>query len=181
MSRVAVMFGQFGIAADPVNLPRFRQRLMDKGIDTILVQHTDSQKVFDFLHGHSGFTAIVGASLGAGSAPICAGYLHPQEIDFVGGFQPSDWDPVMHPVEIKSDMDIITRAVTVPTNVREALCFRNPIAAATGGLGHATYVIPALSPTKLQVIERPDVHPGDFGQAQDIMVEKILELIEQKR
>lgn len=173
MSRVAVVFGQFGIAADPVNLPIFRDRLAKVGIETILVQHTDTQKVYDFLHGYAGECGIVGSSLGAGVAPVMAGYLRLRAVQFVGGFQPSDWDPVMHPVALhgQNPLDLITRAVIVPENVREAVCFRNPVVALTGGLGHATYILGPgnKNGTKLTVIEREDIHPGDFPPAQDTM------------
>ena len=165
--RCAFLFGQFGQAADPVNLPHLRDRVAQAGFETILVEHTDSQKVYDFLHGFVGFKAIIGSSLGAGAAPICAGYVG-EPIDFVGGFQPSDWDPVM-----KTDSEG-QRYVIVPKNVRVALCFRNPDAAMTGGLGHATYV--AKGPTKLDIIERLDVHPGDFGVAQDTMFNELMRL-----
>ena len=180
--RVAVIFGQFGAAADPANLPRFRFRLTSADFETIIVQHTDSQKVFNFLHGFDGFCATVGASLGAMSAVVFAGYLHPQTVHFVGGFQPSDFDPSGHTVDIPltrngAVYDTVTRAITVPPNVRDALCFRNPVAAATGGLGHAIYVLdPDNQATELQVIERPDVHPGDFGDAADAMFNRIMEL-----
>ena len=135
-----------------------------------MIQHTDSQQAYrDFLRiAFSGFVGIVGASLGAGAAPIIAGYLDKKKVDFIGGFQPSDWDPVMHEVSIQSGSDLITRAVNVPPNVVNALCFRNPVIALTGGLGHATYVLaPGNTTTKLEVIERMDAHPGDFGVAQD--------------
>ena len=170
--KVAVVFGQFGAAADPVNLPAFEQRIQQAGHETILVQHTDTQKVYDFKPD-----AIVGASLGAGVAPIMAGYLQPRKIRFVGGFQPSDYDPVMHDVAIQDGDDLITRAVTVPANVQEALCFRNPIIAITGGLGHAAYVAADPKRTRLITLQRPDIHPGDFGEAQDIMVQRVLEAL----
>jgi hypothetical protein len=175
-ARIAVVFGQFGVAADPINLPHFRDRLMQAGAKTILVQYTDSQQVYDFLHPFSGPSAIVGSSLGAMSSVVFAGYLHPQEVDFVGGFQPSDYDPSGHSVNIplyhdneQIPYDTVTRAIEVSNNVREALCFRNPVIAATGGLGHATYIAADPTKTNLTVIERPDVHPGDFGVAQDMM------------
>ena len=98
--RVAVIFGQFGAAADPANLPRFRFRLTSAGFETIIVQHTDSKKAFDFLHGFGGFCATVGSSLGAMSAIVFAGYLAPQTHHFAGGFQPSDYDPSGHTVNI---------------------------------------------------------------------------------
>lgn len=165
--RVAVVFGQYGGAADPVNLPHFRDRVAQAGHETVLVQHTDTQKVYDWKPD-----AIVGASLGAGAAPIMAGYLKPKIIRFVGGFQPSDWDPVMH-VDPTSGL----RCVTVPDNVLEALCFRNPDPVETAGLGHAAYVVANHLKTKLTVVERHDIHPGDFGLAQDIMIEKLLEAL----
>ncbi len=161
--KVVVIFGQFGAAADPVNLPHFNNRLVGAGFQTILIEHTDSQKAYDFLRHYAGFKAIVGASLGAGASPIFAGNLKPATVDFVGGFQPSLWDPVMR-----------NGAVTVPDNVKYAVCFRNPVVAATGGLGAATYVLdPSNKTTKLSVIERNDVHPGDFGVAQDTMFSEI--------
>ncbi len=176
--RAVIVFGQFGAAADPNNLPHFEERLRAAKFQTILIQHTDSQKAHDFLHGYPGFKAIVGSSLGAGAAPIFAGYLRPENIDFVGGFQPSDWDPVMHAVNLRDfDGNPITRAVNVPANVKRALCFRNPVAAATGGLGHATYVLaPGNTTTQLHIVDRADVHPGDFGKSQDEMLNAILEL-----
>jgi len=178
-ARVAVVFGQFGAAADPQNLPRFRFRLTSAGLETILVQHTDSQKAFDFLHGFGGFCAVVGASLGAMSAIVFAGYLAPQTIHFAGGFQPSDFDPSGHtvsiPVKTEFGDDLITRAIEVPTNVCEALCFRNPQLALTGGLGHATYVAADPQKTKLTVVNNLDVHPGDFGDAADAMFNTITE------
>lgn len=174
-ARVAVVFGQFGAAADPINLPHFRDRLAQAGVETILVQHTDSGAVANFLRGFDGFRGVVGSSLGAGAAPVMAGYLRPEIIDFVGGFQPSDWDPVMHPVLLHSGAGIITRAVMVPNTVKRALCFRNPILVGTAGLGHATYVLdPDNKYTDLHVEERADVHPGDFGPAQDQMFHTLM-------
>lgn len=176
MSRVAVVFGQYGALADPLNLPTFRNRLVAQGVETILIQHDDSQKAYDFLHGYEHFCGLVGASLGAMSVAVMAGQLAPQTVHFVGGFQPSDWDPSGHMVCIKSGLDVITRAVTVPANVKQALCFRNPILAMTGGLGHATYVLEDAA-TKIEIVERTDVHPGDFGVAQDQMVETVMKAI----
>lgn len=175
LKRCAVIFGQFNEAADPVNLPHFRDRLNAAGFETILVDHMDSRSVYNFLRRFDGFRSIVGASLGAGAAPLDAGYIA-DFIDFVGGFQPSWWDPVMHSVNIPHDPEPISKAVEVPSTVKEALCFRNPIFAATGGLGHATYIRRPTDHNKLTVIDRNDPHPGDFGEAQDIMVNKLVEL-----
>lgn len=177
-ARVACVFGQFGAAADPVSLPVFRDRLNERGVETILIQHYDSKSAYDFLHRFNGFCATVGSSLGAMSAVVFAGYLMPQTIDFVGGFQPSDYDPSGHSVAIQDPSgDLITRAITVPKNVRHAMCFRNPIGAATGFLGHATYIAADPTVTDLKVINRADVHAGDFPPAADIMFDRLMELI----
>ena len=114
------------------------------------------------------------------SAIVFAGYLAPQTHHFAGGFQPSDYDPSGHtvniPVETEFGPDVITRAIEVPPNVREALCFRNPQIALTGGLGHATYIAADPQKTKLTVVNKLDAHPGDFGDAADTMFNKIMEL-----
>lgn len=172
MSRVAVVFGQYGALADPANLPAFNARLLQAGIETILIQHYDSKSAYDFLHNYEGKKGLIGASLGAMSVLVFAGYLQPETIDFCGGFQPSDYDPSGHQVLIKENdpPDVITRAITVPRNVKKALCFRNPIAAATGGLGHATWIKDSNNTTTmLAVLKRLDIHPGDFGDAADQM------------
>lgn len=165
--RVAVVFGQFGAAADPVNLPHFRDRIAQAGHETILIEHTDSQQAYDFRPD-----AMIGASLGAGAVVLFAQYLHGHPIRFLGGFQPSAWDPVMtKPVGSPP-------YVVVPANVSQALCFRNSNFAMTGGLGYATWIKDAANQvTKLEVIDRPDVHPGDFGEAQDIIVQRTLEAL----
>ncbi len=178
MSRMVAMFGQYGAAADPVNFPRFVERVQQAGVEVLLCQHYDSQKAYSFLHGYKGRIALVGASLGAMSVVVCAGYLTPQPVHFVGGFQPSDYDPSGHSVNIPLKnasgevYDVITRAIELPRNVLSALCFRNPQAALTAGLGHAAYI--ERGDGRLQTIERLDVHPGDFGEAQDVMVERVL-------
>lgn len=180
MSRLVGVFGQYGAVADPIFLPSFVKRVADRGVETILVQHFDSKAAYDFLHGYSGRVALVGSSLGAMSVVVFAGYLHPQRIDFIGGFQPSDWDPSGHAVFIRDpNGDTITRAITVPSNVQKAVVFRNPVAAATGGLGHATWVLDPASnhTTDLKVIPRADVHAGDFPPAADIMFDQAMEAL----
>lgn len=177
-SAVVCVFGQYGEAADPINLPHFKDRLLAAHVNAILVQHYDSKIAYNYLSRPWKFKALVGSSLGAMSAVVFAGYLAPRPIDFVGGFQPSDWDPSGHTVCIEDGEDTITRAIEVPSNVLQALCFRNPIFAATGGLGHATYVLGVHDiKTQLEVIKRNDPHPGDFGEAQDIMFQRIMDSI----
>ena len=168
MSRIAFVFGQFGAAADPLNLPNCEQRVKALGVETILVQHTDSQRVYDFLHGYSGFCGAIGSSLGAGAVVLFAKYLKPQKVHFLGGFQPSVWDPVM--------TEGNPPFIAVPDSVAQGLCFRNPVWAITGGLGYATWK--GNNVTKLDVIEREDVHPGDFGEAQDQMVAAVKAALE---
>lgn len=177
--RIVIAFGQFGAAADPQNLPAFNQRLQDANVDTILIQHDETEKAINFLRGYRGFVGLVGASLGAMSVVAWARDLAPQEINFVGGFQPSDYDPtgISVNIEVQTQFgpDLINRAVEVSANVDRALCFRNPQFALTGGLGHAAYILaPGNTHTKLTTIPRLDAHPGDFGDAADAMFNAIM-------
>jgi hypothetical protein len=169
--RAVLVYGQFGQLADPVSLNQLAGRLRAIGFEVIIVQHMDSKAAYDYLMGFHGMRVLIGSSLGAMSAVVFAGYMMHQQIDFVGGFQPSDYDPSGHDVEIRENdpPDIITRAIEVPSNVANAVCFRNPVAALTGGLGHAAYVLDPSGNTKLVTYKREDAHPGDFGEAQDIM------------
>lgn len=169
MSRCAVVFGQFGAAADPTNLPAFNQRLIAAGIETTLIQHDDTDGAVNFMRGYSGKIALVGASLGAMSVVVFARYLAPEGVNFLGGFQPSDFDPSGVTVAIPDGDDLITRAIYVPPTVKEALVFRNPVVAMTAGFGHATWLADDPERTKLTVIKREDVHPGDFGEAANEM------------
>lgn len=164
--RCVLIFGQFGEAADPYNLPHLRDRLQAPliGFECILIQHTDTQRAYNFLHGFDGRRTMVGSSLGAGAGPIIAGYLS-DTIDFLGGFQPSVWDPVMTQGN--------PPYVTVPKNVTNALVFRNPAWTETGGLGWATWH-KASSQTALTIVERHDPHPGDMPPAQDEMFDRIV-------
>lgn len=176
MSRVVVAFGQFGAVADPKNLPSFHTAVVNAGHEAILVQHFATQQAIQFLRGYPGKVGLVGASLGAGAVPIWAGYLQ-APVNFVGGFQPSDFDPVMHTQLVDGEE---LKCVTVPKNVAETLCFRNPMAIATEGLGHATYILDAKNKTtQLKVVNRLDPHPGDFGPAADLMLTALLRAIKE--
>lgn len=175
--RVAVVFGQLGAAADPVNLPLFRQRLNDAGVETVLIQHDDTNGAVRFLRGYAGKKGLIGASLGAMSVIVFARYMPEDEFAFAGGFQPSDFDPSGVDVKIveTDPPDVVTRAIYVPKNVKTALCFRNPAFAGTGGLGHATWIADDPKVTRLTVVKRLDIHPGDFPPASDEMLAAALE------
>lgn len=176
-ARIAVVFGQFGFAADPVNLPTFNKRLQNAGIETILIEHDDTKEAFAFLHGYAGKKGLIGASLGAMSVIVFARYMPQDEFAFAGGFQPSDYDPsgVNLLIAEQDPPDLITRGIYVPRNVKTALCFRNPVIAATGALGHATWLAEDATATKLTVVKRLDAHPGDFPPAADQMFDAVVE------
>lgn len=179
--RAVLVYGQFGALADPVQLNALAARLRAIGFEVIIVQHFDSTAAYNYLFNFDGFKVMIGSSLGAMSVVVFAGYMAHRQIDFIGGFQPSDFDPSGHSVNIplyrgQLQYDTITRAIIVPTNVKQGLVFRNPVVAMTGGLGHAAWIAANDKSTKLQTIEREDAHPGDFPPAQDTMFDTVKEL-----
>lgn len=84
-------------------------------------------------------------------------------IDFVGGFQPSLYDPRVH-----------NGVIAVPTNVVKAHCIYDPNFVDTGGLGAARYVLPPGSKTILTVTQHPGAHPDDWGVSQDMMFNDVV-------
>lgn len=179
-ARCAVVFGQFGRAADPIQLPMFNKRLQSAGVETVLIEHDDTKGAYAFLRGYAGKKGMIGASLGAMSVIVFARYMPDDEFAFCGGFQPSDFDPSGVSVEFEETDpdDLITRAIFVPKNVKTGLVFRNPVVAMTGGLGHATWIADDIEATKLTIEKRLDAHPGDFPPAQDQMLQAALAALE---
>jgi hypothetical protein len=166
--KVAIIFGLGGQALDPAGGERYlATRLEAKGFTVGgPYNDADSQAVFDFLNDKDAtFRAIVGDSLGADYAPLYAKELKPVVIDYIGGFQPS-----MYATDVRGGK------VTVPDNVKEARCIRNPNFVATGGLGFAKYVAENPKKTKLEETDLFVAHPDDWGVAQDLVFEDILRL-----
>ena len=161
--RIVLMYGMGGALVEWwANGNRLLEtRLRAIGFQTLLVNWNERQKAYDFLHGHTGKIALCGDSLGAGSAAQYAGD-HQRAVDFVGGFQPSDYD---------------TRAkrktILVPLNVVRAHCIYDPRFVDTLGLGQSQYVLPPKSKTILTTTQHPGAHPDNWGVAQDIMFNDI--------
>ena len=148
-------------------LPTFKTRLEGIGCEVIIVPHTGSQASYDFLKGFVGFKGIFGDSLGAGAANAFA-ENQGVEIDFVGGFQPSNYDPLC-----KYDPVAKLYCIQVPRNVKFAHCFRNPNWFETGGLGNATYERVPGDKQPCLVTLHNGVHPDDWGYTQDIMFNQV--------
>jgi hypothetical protein len=169
--RVALIGGQgYPLTETQAGLPTLKKRLNTVGIDTGQgpFKHTDRQQIRDWLYGFKGFRALIGDSLGAGVAALYAGDLD-GSVDFVGGFQPSAWDPV-------GQGPINDRVIVVSFKVKVAHCIWNPSFVETGGLGNAHYVITPGSKTDLTTTEHHGAHPDDWGYAQDLMFNHLYQL-----
>ena len=148
-------------------LPTLKMRFEALGISTIIVPHTGSQAAYDFLKGYVGFKAMLGDSLGAGAVNDFAQQLD-EPIDFVGGFQPSNYDPLA-----KFDPEENLYYLQVPRNVKFAHCIRNPNWFETVGLGNATYERVPGDKQPCLVTLHNGTHPDDWGYTQDIMVNQV--------
>jgi hypothetical protein len=131
--------------------------------------HADRQGISSFLAGATGFVGLIGDSLGAGAAALYAGDIKGL-VDFVGGFQPSAWDPI-------GQGPISGRTILVAANVKVAHCIWNPVFVETGGLGNAHYVVHSGSKTVLTTTEHHGMHPDDWGYAQNLMVNHVSQLL----
>jgi hypothetical protein len=171
-ARIALIGGQgYPLTETQAGLPTLKASLNAKKVDTGVgpFPHTARQQIRDWLYGFRGFRALIGDSLGAGAAALYAGDLD-GNVDFVGGFQPSAWDPV-------AQGPIGDKTVTVAKNVLAAHCIWNPAFIETGGLGNAHYVITAGSKTVLTTTEHHAVHPDDWGWSQALMFAHVMALL----
>ncbi len=132
--------------------------------------YTDGQGVYDFLK-EADWRAIVGDSFGADFGPQYAGTLAPLKVDYLAGFQPSDYA-----ANIQTDADG-TKYIPVPANVLTAHCIRDPDWIDTGGLGYAAWKAVSKN-TRLLITEHRGAHPDDTGYAQDLVFSEIKSLIE---
>ncbi len=165
-AKIALMGGLgFPVTETAGGLPRLRARLEAIGATVLMVSWSDRQEVYDFLHGYTGFRALIGDSLGAGSAAQYAGDQK-GSIDFVGGFQPS-----------MDDARVNHGKIVVPANVLRAHCIYDPFWLDTLGLGQAQYIEGDKTRTKLLTTEHRGAHPDDWGYSQDIMFNEIKELM----
>jgi hypothetical protein len=171
-ARIALIGGQgYPLTETQAGLPALKKRLNAKGIDTGVgpFKHTDRQSIRDWLYGFKGFRALIGDSLGAGASALYAGDLD-GNVDFVGGFQPSDWDPI-------AQGPTNNRVVVVAKNVLVAHCIWDPFFLETGGLGNAHYVISKGAKTVLTTTEHRGPHPDDWGYSQELMFNHVMQLV----
>lgn len=134
------------------------QRFKDKGADAILLNWNQRQESYNFLHGYKGKRALLGDSLGAGSAVQYAGDLNDGTVDYCGGFQPS-----------MDDARATKGEITVPANVSIAHCVHDTVWLDTMGLGQAIYVKTPGSKTIVFVTDHRGAHPDDWGYSQDLL------------
>ena len=166
-ARIALMGGLgFPVTETTAGMPTFKARLEALGAKVILVSWNARQEVYDFLHGFTGFRALCGDSLGAGSAAQYAGDQG-GAINFVGGFQPS-----------MDDTRTVNGYITVPGNVIRAHCIYDPYWIDTMGLGQAQYITTPDSATKLLVTQHRGAHPDDWGYSQDMIFNEIKGLMQ---
>ncbi len=171
-ARIALIGGQgYPLTETAAGLPALKSKLNAHGVDTGEgpFPHTARQQIRDWLHGFKGFRGLIGDSLGAGASALYAGDLDGY-VDFVGGFQPSAWDPI-------AQGPMTNRVVVVARNVRVAHCIWDPAFIETGGLGNAHYVLSPGATTKLTLTEHHGAHPDDWGYSQDLMFNHVMQLI----
>lgn len=170
--RIALIGGQgYPLTETQAGLPALKRRLNSAGVDTGPGPwaHIARQEIRDWLHGYKGFRGLIGDSLGAGVSAVYAGDLD-GNVNFVGGFQPSAWDP-------NGQGPLDSRVIAVAMNVLAAYCIWNPWWIETGGLGSAHYVISSRSKTVLTTTEHHGAHPDDWGYSQDLMFNHLIALI----
>jgi hypothetical protein len=171
-ARIALIGGQgWPLTETAAGLPRLQQRLSAQGVEVQTFAHEARQAIHDWLHGHSGFRALIGDSLGAGAAALYSGDLD-GAVDFAGGFQPSAWDPI-------GQGPITNREIVVAKNVQVAHCIWDPVVLDTGGLGNAHYVVSPGAKTKLTLTQHSGPHPDDWGYSQDLMLDHVMLCIKQ--
>jgi hypothetical protein len=180
---IALIGGQgWPLTETLAGLPTFARRLAEMGVEVQTFAHTARQAIRNFLdeaadwHSVSGhpwppgsfWRGLIGDSLGAGAAALYAGDVK-GPVAFVGGFQPSAWDPI-------GQGPLTDRTIRVANNVLVAHCIWDPVFVDTAGLGNAHYV--AGPTTRLILTEHRGAHPDDWGYAQDVMLEHISRLLQ---
>ena len=123
--RIAVVYGLGGAWFDPPSGERqMVARLQQLGVEVAPSPfgYSDSQSIYEWLKPGD-WRAIIGDSLGASYMPnYCAPLTH---VDYVAGFQPSIYASTVHD----------GNEITIPNNVTQAHCIRDPNWIDTAGLG----------------------------------------------
>lgn len=168
--RVALIGGQGWPATETLaGLPALEFRLHKAGFEARQFSHLARKDIRDWLYHHPGFRGLIGDSLGAGAAALYARDLLGEEVDFVGGFQPSAWDPI-------GEGPTNNRIIVVSPNVKVAHCIWDPVFVDTAGLGNAHYVVSSHAKTILTTTEHRGPHPDDWGYAQDLMFNHLMQI-----
>jgi hypothetical protein len=168
-ARIALIGGQgWPLTETQAGLPTLAKRLEQLGVTVKTFSHANRLGINSFLDQAAGFVGLIGDSLGAGAAALYAGDIK-RPVDFVGGFQPSAWDPI-------GQGPVSARRITVAPNVKVAHCIWDPVFVETAGLGNAHYVVHP-GKTALTTTEHHGAHPDDWGYAQDLMVNHVSQLL----
>jgi hypothetical protein len=166
--RIALIGGMWWpVTETNAGLPTFQARLRANGAEVQTYSHSARQQIRDWLYGYKGFRALCGDSLGAGASALYAGDLTDGLVQFAGGFQPSDWDPI-------AQGPLNNKEVVVSKNVVIAHCIWDPVFIDTVGLGNAHYVVAPGAKTVVMNTEHRGAHPDDWGWSQDLMLAHIL-------
>ena len=170
-ARIATIGGMgYPFTETAAGMPHLTERFKAIGIDVgaSVFKHNDRQAIRDWLWRFNGFRALIGDSLGAGAAALYAGDLD-GEVDFVGGFQPSNYDPI-------GNGPAGHHEIPVSANIKVAHCIRDPRWIDTFGLGQAYYVV-RNTKTVLTLTENYGAHPDDWGYSQDLMFNHVKQLL----
>jgi hypothetical protein len=124
--------------------------------------YADSQGIYNFLET-ADWRGSVGDSFGADYEVNDFGQL---PIDYCAGFQPSMYAD-----------DVRNGTITLPTNIKQAHCIRDPDWADTAGLGYAQWVAADPKKTRLLTTEHRGAHPDDTGYAQNLVFAEVKQLI----
>jgi hypothetical protein len=167
------LYGGMGypLTETPAGMPAMARHLQGFGVECQIFAHDARQEGYNYLHAFAGVRGLVGDSLGAGSSALFADDIKGL-VDFVGGFQPSDWDPI-------GKGPINNRYIVVAPNVRYSHCIWDPYFLDTFGLGNAHYVIAPGAKTILSETRHRGAHPDDWGYAQDVMLAHIEMILKQ--
>jgi hypothetical protein len=72
-ARIALIGGQgWPLTETAAGLPTMQRRLSAQGVEVQTFAHDARQEIHDWLHGHSGFRALIGDSLGAGRSCLAS-------------------------------------------------------------------------------------------------------------
>lgn len=131
-------------------------------VPAVPFHYADSQGIYNFL-SEADWRGSVGDSFGADYEVNDFGKL---PIDYCAGFQPS-----MYANDVRGG------TITLPANIKQAHCIRDPDMIDTAGLGYATWVAADPKKTLLITTEHRGAHPDDTGYTQNLVFAEVKQLI----